>query len=205
MMDASLFCKYSPCSENYKVKIAEGSLSIVTAIGSIIISKILVLGSVLLVPNLTCNLLFISKLTKDMNCVTKFFPTHCKFQDLNSGRMIGNAKESEGLYLLKSDNQLEEQSQSAHFAIVSQSAEDLNLVSISNNESVVILWHFRLGHPTFIILKSCFLHYSLIKIQSLSSVKSVSCPNIHKILIPFNHTKHHILFSIIYSDIWKPF
>ena len=88
--DASLFQTYNPCSENFKVRIADGSLSIVTGTGSIVISKNLILRNLLLlVPNLSCNLLSISKIRRDL----KFFSTHCEFQDLDSGRMIGDAKE----------------------------------------------------------------------------------------------------------------
>ena len=70
--DASLFHTYNPCHENFSVRIADGSLSRVARIGSVAISKYITLDSVLLVPKLECNLLSISKLTKDLNCVTKF-------------------------------------------------------------------------------------------------------------------------------------
>ncbi|KAK3034107.1 hypothetical protein RJ639_034087 [Escallonia herrerae] len=102
--DLSLFSSYSACSNNYKVRIAYGSLSTVSGIGSIVISPSITLDSVLLVPSLSCNLLSISKLTKDRKCVANFFPTHCTFQDQDSGKMIGNAKECAGLYLLKDGN-----------------------------------------------------------------------------------------------------
>ena len=70
-------------------------------IGSIVLTKDLILKSSLLVPSLTCNLLLVSKLTKDLNCVTNFHSKYCEFQDLESGRMIGNAEESARLYLLE--------------------------------------------------------------------------------------------------------
>ena len=72
-------------------------------IGSVIISKDITLFSVLYVFNLDCNLLLISKITIDLNCVTKFLPHICVFQDLNSGRMIGNVRICSGLYLLKKE------------------------------------------------------------------------------------------------------
>ena len=49
------------CFENYKVQIAYGSLSTLASIGSIALSKSLTLKSVILVPNLSYNFLFISK------------------------------------------------------------------------------------------------------------------------------------------------
>ncbi|KAK3041977.1 hypothetical protein RJ639_002285 [Escallonia herrerae] len=96
------------CSNNYKVRIADGSLSTVSGMGSIVISPSITLDYVLLVPSLSCNLLSISKLTKDLKCVANFFPTHCIFQDQDSGKMIGNAKECAGLYLLKDGNLVNE-------------------------------------------------------------------------------------------------
>ncbi|KAK3041993.1 hypothetical protein RJ639_002301 [Escallonia herrerae] len=103
--DVSLLHECSSCHENYKVRIADGSLSTVTGIGKVIISERLILNSVLLVPNLSCNLLSISKITQDLNCVVNFSSTHCLFQDLDSGKMIGNAKESKGLYRIRTDDQ----------------------------------------------------------------------------------------------------
>lgn len=71
--------------------------------GSVVLSKTLVLKSVLHVPNLSCNLLSISKLTQDQNCVIKLNSSSCQFQELISGRMIGNARECGGLYYLHED------------------------------------------------------------------------------------------------------
>ena len=93
-----LFSTYSPCAGNLKVKIADGTLSPVAGKGSIRISESITLNLVLHVPNLSCNLLSISQLTKKSNCPTKFLPSHCIFQDLSSGKTIGSAKEREGLY-----------------------------------------------------------------------------------------------------------
>ena len=66
--------------------------------GTISLTKTLFLELVLHVLNLSCNLLSISKLTKDLNCVSKVSSTGVVFQDLASGRTIGNAYEVEGLY-----------------------------------------------------------------------------------------------------------
>ncbi|KAG6469572.1 hypothetical protein ZIOFF_070501 [Zingiber officinale] len=67
---------YSPCLENKKVKIADGSFSPIAGKGSVQISENIDLKSVLYVPKLTCNLL----------------------SDRSSGKTIGNAKMVNGLY-----------------------------------------------------------------------------------------------------------
>ncbi|WP_423229665.1 hypothetical protein, partial [Vibrio vulnificus] len=67
------------------------------------------LQNVLHVPKLACNLISVSKLAKDSNYSTKFFQNCCVFQDMESGRMIGNAKECDRLYIfnkgIKKDGQ----------------------------------------------------------------------------------------------------
>ncbi|RVW80333.1 Leucine-rich repeat receptor protein kinase MSL1 [Vitis vinifera] len=109
--DATIFDTYSSCPNNLTVRIADGSLSKVVGTGSVVLSRDLTLNSVLLVPNLDCNLLSISKLTKEKRCITNFSSTHCEFQDLDSGKTIGNAKECSGLYILKERHDPQEQPQ----------------------------------------------------------------------------------------------
>ena len=106
--------------------------------------------SVLLVPNLAWKLLSISKLTRDLKCVTNFFLTYYEFQDLESGKTIGNAKECEGLYLFKVPIIPGKQTQNANSVSVPSSSN-----SFSNKNSIM-LWHYRLGHPNFLYLKRMF-------------------------------------------------
>lgn len=101
--NASMLRNYSPCSHNVSVRIADGTLSKVASIGSTVISKELTLDTVLLVLNLDCTLLFISKLTRDLNCITKISSTSCVFQDLDSERTIGNARMCAELYFLENE------------------------------------------------------------------------------------------------------
>ncbi|RVW35969.1 Retrovirus-related Pol polyprotein from transposon TNT 1-94 [Vitis vinifera] len=109
--DATIFDTYSSCPNNLTVRIADGSLSKVVETGSVVLSRDLTLNSVLLVPNLDCNLLSISKLTKEKRCITNFSSTHCEFQDLDLGKTIGNAEECSGLYILKERHDPQEQPQ----------------------------------------------------------------------------------------------
>lgn len=69
--DIKQLTKFNPCYENWIVRITDGSLSRAVGTGSIVLSKDLTLNCVLLVPNLDCNLLSVSKITRDLNCVAK--------------------------------------------------------------------------------------------------------------------------------------
>lgn len=64
---SKLFSTYSPCAGYKKIRIEDRTFSTIAAVGSIPISKSLTLHNVLHVPNLSCNLLSISKLTHDLN------------------------------------------------------------------------------------------------------------------------------------------
>ena len=99
-----LFQSYSPGNGNLSVRIADGTCSKVVGTGTIKVSKDIILHSVLLVPNLGCNLFSVSKLTRDLNCIAKFHSNICEVQELGSGKKIGNAELYGGLYILKVNN-----------------------------------------------------------------------------------------------------
>ena len=190
--NATLFHIYNPYSEKYEVRIADGSLSIVVGINSIVISKNLTLRSVLLFLNPTCNFLSINKITRDLNCITMFFPTYCEFQELDSGMTIDNVKECVGLYILRVDDSLEERTQNASCvstpALVSQFNRDSILVVGSNNDGAIMLWHYRLGHPSFLYSEKLFPSLYNDKNLKFFSVRIVNFPNMFEILIQISHT-----------------
>ena len=138
--NVNIFLKYSPSHEIFTIKIVDGSLSKVVDTSFIIISKNLILDFVLLVPNLDCNLLSISKLTRELNHVTKFFPYSCEFQDLDLGKTISSAKMCLGLYLLKVDDLLEGQTPKANYvASKIQFHKSSFSVDNSDNDTIVML------------------------------------------------------------------
>ena len=126
-----VFPEYTPCHNNSSVRIADGILSRVFGTGSVIISKDITLRSMLYVPKLDCNLLSISRLAQDLNCVTKFLPHMCEFQALNSGKRIDNAEVGAGLYLLRAEEIRRLPMKTA--CVVSNPS--------TKTDSVVMLWH----------------------------------------------------------------
>ena len=148
-------------------------------------SDSLELNSVLYVPSLSCNLLSVRKLTKDLNCTAKFTPYCCEFQDLSSGRMIGKAWECDRLY------------DSEHLAVENGQAHvaSSELGSFSSNDEIMS-WHFRLGHPNFLCLQYLFL--SLVGNKNASDLQCEICQieKSHKNTYPTHHDriKPHDLF-----------
>lgn len=147
------------------------------------------LKSVLYVPNLRFNLMSIIKLLKDQQCIVTCFPTHCEFQERSSGKMIGIAKEYNGLYFF--------------IGPLSQSHYEKHLSLSVTPASNVLLWHQRLGHPSFDYLKRLYpklfnKDYSVFQCEScvLAEQTRKNYPN---------HTYQPSQpFSIVHSDIWGP-
>jgi len=124
--DATILNKYNHFTSNSTTRIADGSSSQVKGIGLSRILRDMILNSIFHVPNLDCNL----------NCVAKFFSNLCIFQDLDTGKKIGNAKMCLELYLLKGDTPLKRQTHNGIY-VPSKGQSALNFHV--NEDSVVML------------------------------------------------------------------
>ncbi|CAN1325713.1 Retrovirus-related Pol polyprotein from transposon RE2 [Linum perenne] len=145
-------------------------------------TKKITLFHVLYVPKLTCNLLSISQLTSDLKCEAKFGSSGCVLQEEESGKMIGKIEVKDGLYVLSTgemDNKL-------------------------STEKDILLWHFRLGHPSFVYLERI--------LPQLFRNKKATLPNCEVCQLA-KHTRSTYSsigyrptkpFSVIHSDIWGP-
>ena len=141
---SQLFHTYTPSPSNKKIAVANGSLATVVGFGDIYITPTLILKNVLHVPKSSANLVSIQKLTYDLKCYAIFFPSYCVFQEQGSGRRIGLAKKRNGLYHLESSQ---------------KTSNNLTLSFLSSsNKDTIWLYHLRLGHPSFRVLKVMFPH-----------------------------------------------
>ena len=156
-----LFSSYYPCSGIEKIRIANGSFSSIASKENITISEKIILNSVLHVLKLACNLLSVSRLSKDTNCSIIFPPSTSVFQDQNSGKMIGTAREINRLYYFDET--------------AFSNKKDHGLSSTSSNSvyDQVMLWHRRLGHPSFQYLK--YLFPKLFKALDCSKLHCEAC------------------------------
>ncbi|XP_075475765.1 uncharacterized protein LOC142511512 [Primulina tabacum] len=190
-----MFTSYSPSRVSKSVRVADGSCTKVLGSGSIWLSPELCLHNVLFVPALHCNLLSVSAFNKNLHCSTIFSTDSCVFQDLESGRTIGNAKCCAGLYLFTMKPPVESSSNAPdHHTSAVQ--------SIRNNE--FLLWHYRLGHPNFLYLKKLFP--SLVNNKTSHSPYCDVCQfskHTRTSFTPHTYTPSKP-FSLIHSDIWGP-
>jgi hypothetical protein len=88
------------------------------------------ISGVLYLPNFTSNLLFVSKITKELNYNVIFSLTNVVFQDIVTKRTIGEGKLDNGLYYLDISNK----------ALAANSVEDNKL------------WHWRIDHASDLVL-----------------------------------------------------
>lgn len=127
-------------------RLADGSFSPIAGTNSVKFSQKIQLNSVH-VPKLSCNLLSVSKISKDSNCHVVFCDSHCEFQDENWGMMIGSARMFGGLYYFD-DN-----------ALCNRQTHGLSgsTSSIHVCEKIMV-WHCRLEECHWIISWNLYFH-----------------------------------------------
>ena len=121
-------------------------------------------------------------ITKALNYSVTFFPYHCTFQDLQTGKMIDLDGKRGGLYVLVRDNV----------------PKDL-LSSISSPESS-LLRHYRLGYPSLRKLQQ------VLPWMSMESFECESCQlgKYHCAIYRQSSYVSHAPFELIHSNIWGP-
>jgi GAG-pre-integrase domain len=171
-----------------KVQTTNGSLCPIAGVGDITCTSDLHLSSVFHVPNFTNNLLSVSQLVDDLNCVVFLSPTHVVLQKLKTGRVIGIGQQSEGLYRLK------------------QGGEDLDLKAYLTEtpELELSLLHYRLGHIPFTILGK--LYPNLYSRCNKTKLVCDACEFAKhtRTIYPISGNRSSSCFDIIHSDVWGP-
>ena len=163
------------------VTIADGSTSNVVGSGTVKPTSSITLSSVLSLPKLAFNLIYVSKLTKDLNCCISFFPNHCLFQDLMTKQIIGKGHVSDGLYILD--------------VWVPRSVACSSIASS-------VKAHCRLGHPSLPVLKKLCPQFH--------SLPSFNCESCHfakhhcSLLSPRVNKRAESIFELVHSDVWGP-
>ncbi|RDY13301.1 hypothetical protein CR513_01809, partial [Mucuna pruriens] len=88
--------------------------------------------------------------TDHMTGCSKMFSSYCVLQELTIGRMIGSAKERDDLYYFNDGPNLSKQCPNTclNSTFVSQD-HDIIISHYQVPQKCSIIWHYRLGHPSF--------------------------------------------------------
>ena len=186
----SVLTSYRPETSIPDVRIADGRSCPVLGSGQSRATSSLPLQHVLYIPGFLANLLSISAITKALHYGVFFFPHHCVFQDLDTGRRIGlGCENGRGI------NELVADSPSTGL----QALFALSASSSSLHDS--LLWHCRLGHPSFVKLKETlpWLHLSEFHCESCELGKH------HRSSYPSRTgPPTHRPFDLVHCDVWGP-
>ena len=159
------------------VTLANGSQTIAKGIGSACPLPSLPHTFVLYVLDFPFNLISISKLTRDLNCLITFFDNSVTLQDQSTGRTIDIGRESHDLFLLSSPSSS----------------------TTYTSMDTPLLIHSCLGHPN--ISKFWII---VPRFSSLSSIECESCQFGKHTRVPFpkrlnQRTKSH--FELVHTDV----
>nr|KYP53677.1 Retrovirus-related Pol polyprotein from transposon TNT 1-94 [Cajanus cajan] len=164
------------------VKIPNGQNILVKSIGITELPNGVKVNNVLNIPDFKCNLLSVSKLTREHNCALTFVDDLCVIQDLTTRTLIGVGRHRDGLYLLEP---------------IQDGVMEIK-VDRSIDESI---WHWRLGHASETKMK---------QIEPLSDVVSNnsfmhcdSCIRAKQTRLPFpsSSIKSNSCFDLIHCDV----
>ena len=133
--NSSLFTTFQYYPSTSIITLADGSISCVLRSGTIHLTPIITLTSILSLPQFSFNLIFVSKLTRTLNCNISFFPDCYLIQDLLTKQIINKGHKSGGLYIFETE--------------VPKSVDCLGVVTSFE-------LHCRLGHPSLSLLKKLY-------------------------------------------------
>nr|GLL46085.1 copia protein (gag-int-pol protein) [Ipomoea trifida] len=115
------------------VGLPDGRSTVATKKGLVNLDERLKMHNVLYVPELNCNLISVSQLIDDSNCIAQFTKDLCVIQDRTSRMLIGAGERRNGLYYFRKIPSIR--------------------VSKVDSGGSLELWHKRLGHPSLKVTK----------------------------------------------------
>ena len=154
------------------------------------------LHDVLYVPDLSHHLISVPQLNTQSRCSVTFFPLYVIFQDLLTREIIGRGYLRGRLFHLDCMFAGMKPEKAVQAALIS--------TGVTNQVEELWLWHRRLGHPSFSVMKksmpSLFLGIDESKLHCESCVLAKS----HRTSYPLSTTRSSFPFELIHSDVWGP-
>jgi transposase InsO family protein len=167
------------------VGLPNGKHVLATKEGTKILNGGLKIENVLYVPTLSCNLISISQLIDETNCVVHFTNDLCVMQDRTSKMLIGAGERRDGLYYFRN--------------IRNEKAHKASRICQFN------LWHQRMRHPSFRITQLV----SNIDYESseLNNKACDVCFRAKQTRNVFPLSTHNAVssFDLIHCDLWGPY
>lgn len=153
------------------------------------------LKDVLYVPDFQCNLFSVSKYIHDNPATISFSDSHCYLHDLVLKKVREFGSLDSGLYKFNCKDL------STSYGCLPQVSSLLKCNSVSNKSGK--LWHFRLGHPSYYILKEL----SLCDNKDSTSATCDVCHLAKQTQSPFpvSTTRTTNLFVLLHCDLWGPY
>ncbi|KAJ9535774.1 hypothetical protein OSB04_un001074 [Centaurea solstitialis] len=177
------------------VTTANGTSTPVMGKGTSNLTEKMNLNSVLVVPSLDYNLLSVSQITTNLNCVVIFWPDYCVFKDITTKKTIGYGVRRGKLYYLELEPKT---SKRVERALVAKGHQG------NKKELDIWLYHRRFGHTSFGYLKRLFP--TLFEKCDVSKFHCEVCElaKSHRASFPLTLSKNTLPFMTIHSDVWGP-
>ena len=175
-----LFSSLTITSPLSKITLANGTQIMAKGIRYACPLPSLPLTYVFYVPNSPFNLISISKLIYDLNCLITFSHSSVTLQYRSTKRTIGIGHESQGLYHL--------------------SSTPSSTIRASTDEPLLV--HRRFNHPNISKLRKMGSHFSsLFSLECEScQLRKHTCVSFHKRL----ESRTKSPFELVYTDVWGP-
>jgi hypothetical protein len=142
------------------------------------------LQDVLIVPDIKKNLIYVSKLTKDLSCTIEFMSFDFKIKNRITGLILVIRRKQGGLYVLHDGGGI------------------AALAAIKSGRAPKSLWHQRIGHSLSKLLHNLasnliFDVCSWLKLQTIciSCQMGKSCRLLFSLHNKFETYKHYVLFA----------
>jgi len=213
------------CKDHVNINLPDGSVARITHKGQVRLANDLVLKNTLCVPSFRFNLLSVSKLVEDNNCIAMFYPKFCLIQDFATRKLRGIGKQRGGLYYLvngdlkSTDAKLSDvpvQVISDPVAVVQSASHSAGLVNNFptataevvrdscqlNKSDLFSVWHHRLGHAPVSKLK-----YINVVPAKVNDQVCITCPMSKMFALPFYQSTMATcsVFDLVHMDILGPY
>ena len=161
--------------------------------GKVQLNEHLQTDDVLYFPDFTVNLISISKLCKEQDCIVGFESDQCIIQAKKDLRRIGLAKEMNGLYYLKAEKN---KNKAAKVSSISASESLLKKVIPPG-----ILWHLRLWHLSHDRMQCMNKLYSYISVSLHTACDVCQMARQKKLPYPISKNNAKDMFDLVHLDI----